>query len=286
MQISNRFKINFFFGLILLTIIWLQFVVSSTSAGILSITLVFLVFIVFNIFLNKTNNYNSSRKNDVGEEIMAFNDSVSHDLRAPLHAIMGFTQIILEDHGEELTPECKALLAHVVNANNKMKSVIDGLLALSKYTRTELLIEEVNLSALAQEIVEKLKQLTPDRRVHFSTQENLKVFGDSKLLRVVMSNLINNAFKFTSHQTEAFIEFGMNDGVYFLRDNGVGFDKRHIDKLFRAFQRLHATREFPGLGLGLTNVQQIIQRHNGKIWAEAELQQGATFFFTIKRNTL
>lgn len=280
----NRWIFNLFFFLILLTIIGLQLMVSSLVAGLTSIVLLILVFIFFNIFLNAKTKFAEN-------EMQVFNHSVSHELRAQLHAILAFTEIILEDHGENLKPEAKDALNRVVGASHKMKQVIDGVLDLLKYARTELVKEQVNLSLIAQAIANELQRLNPDRKVHFAIRENLRVKGDSRLLTVVMTNLIQNAYKFTSKQTDAHIEFGMlekKDGVdtYFLKDNGAGFDMRHLNKLFHAFQRLHASYEFPGIGLGLANVQQIINRHDGRIWAEAELQKGATFFFTLKRGTL
>lgn len=267
-------------------IICLHVWVSSLVAGMVSIALLLLTFIFFNIFFNRLKTRQKQKK----DEMHALTHSASHELRAPLHHILAFTQIILKDHSASLQPEAQDALARVVDATHKMKQVLDGILDLSKYMQSELLKERVNLSHVAQGIANEFQQTNPRRKVNFVIQENLLVNGDSRLLTVVMTNLISNAYKFTSQQADAHIEFGMfkKNGVdtYFLRDNGAGLDMRHSNMLFCAFQRLHTGHEFSGVGLGLVSVQQIINRHDGRIWAEAELKKGTTFFFTLKRNIL
>ena len=220
-------------------------------------------------------------------ELEAFSYSVSHDLRAPLRAIDGFSQALLEDHAEQVDTEGKDHLRRVRTAAQRMAELIDDLLDLSRVTRAEMRRERVDLSELAQDIVSQLEKSEPERRVEFFVKDDLVVNGDPSLLRVALENLLGNAWKFTGERTPARIEFGIEeqDGqrVYFVRDNGAGFDMAYADKLFGPFQRLHAATEFPGTGVGLASVQRIIHRHGGRVWAEAEVDQGATFYFTLKR---
>ncbi len=219
------------------------------------------------------------------KELEAFSYSVSHDLRAPLRAIDGFSQVLLEDHAEQVDDEGKDHLRRVRTAAQKMAELIDDMLSLSQVTRAEMRRENIDLSELAQDIVAELEKSEPERRVELQVEDGLVVEGDSGLLRVALGNLLRNAWKFTGERTPASIEFGAEeqDGqrVYFVRDNGAGFDMAYADKLFGPFQRLHAATEFPGTGIGLASVQRIIHRHGGRIWAEAEVDQGATFYFTL-----
>lgn len=221
----------------------------------------------------------------VHKELEAFSYSVSHDLRAPLRTMMGFSNILLEDHATSLTEEGRLTLGRIVGAAKKMGQLIDGLLDLSRLTRTDLLESEVNLSLIAGETLAELQAHNPDRKVTCVIAPNLTVKGDARLLRAAIGNLLSNAWKFTEKQPEARIEFGAleKDGklTYQVRDNGAGFDMRHVDKLFGTFQRLHSAQEFQGTGIGLATVKRIIQRHGGQIWAEAELNKGATFFFRL-----
>jgi PAS domain S-box-containing protein len=221
-------------------------------------------------------------------ELEAFSYSVSHDLRAPLRSIDGFSQALLEDYAEQLPAEGQNYLMRVRAAAQRMAQLIDDLLGLSRVTRAPLQSRFVNLSALAQTIARDLKQTQPERQVTFLIAPDLAASGDQQLLRIVLENLMGNAWKFTSKRTDAFIEVGVQDDdagerVFFVRDNGAGFDMAFANKLFGAFQRFHTAEQFPGTGIGLATVQRIIRRHGGKTWAESSVDKGATFCFTLPR---
>lgn len=218
-------------------------------------------------------------------ELDAFSYSVSHDLRAPLRAIDGFSRILAQEYGDHLDHRGRDYLGRVRAAAQHMAALIDDLLKLSRITRTELQPGPVDLSALAAEILAGLQQRDPDRMVRCRIQPGIEVMGDPRLLRVVLDNLLENAWKFTASRGETTLEFGVREdageAVFFLRDNGVGFDMAYADKLFGAFQRLHDARDFPGTGIGLATVQRVINKHGGRVWAEAEVDRGATFYFTL-----
>lgn len=218
-------------------------------------------------------------------ELDAFSYSVSHDLRAPLRAIDGFSRILEQEYGERLDDRGRDYLGRVRNAAQHMAALIDDLLKLSRVTRTELQPGPVDLSALAAEVLAGLQRRDPQRAARCIVEPDIEVRGDSRLLRVVLDNLLENAWKFTAPRAEAELEFGVREeggeAVFFLRDNGVGFDMAYADKLFGAFQRLHDARDFPGTGIGLATVQRVINKHGGRIWAEAEVDRGATFYFTL-----
>ncbi len=224
------------------------------------------------------------------KELESFSYSVSHDLRAPLRSIDGFSQILLEDYADELDEEGRDYLGRVRASSQRMGRLIDDLLSLSRVTRGAIRRERVSLSALAEEVAEGFREANPDRGVEFSAQRGLEVWGDPRLLRVALVNLIGNAWKFTEKEPEARISFGMDEKlsqrslvpIYYVRDNGAGFDMTYADKLFGAFQRLHAADEFEGTGIGLATVQRIVRRHGGQIWAEGEVGRGATFYFTMR----
>ncbi|HDD24700.1 MAG TPA: PAS domain S-box protein [Chloroflexi bacterium] len=225
----------------------------------------------------------------VNKELEAFAYSVSHDLRAPLRSIDGFSRALLEDYEERLDVEGQDYLHRIRAACRRMGQLIDDLLRLSRVTRSEMRYEEVSLSALIQEIAVELQETQPERRVEFTIQPGLVVDGDRQLLRVAMENLLGNAWKFTGKREQARIAFGLTEvgdkQVYFVRDNGVGFDTAYAHKLFVAFQRLHSLVEFEGNGIGLATVQRIIRRHGGQVWAEGAVGQGATFYFTLGTKT-
>ena len=222
----------------------------------------------------------------VNKELEAFSYSVSHDLRAPLRSIDGFSQILIEDYPDKLDEQGKDYLNRVRSASQRMAQLIDDMLKLSRVTRSEMRRETVDLSALAQSIVEELQETQPERQVDFAIAPGLTSNGDSQLLRQLMENLLSNAWKFTGHHPQARIEFGATqvDGkeAFFVRDNGVGFDMAYADKLFGVFQRLHSQEEFPGTGVGLATVQRIAHRHGGQVRAEGKVEEGATFYFTLK----
>jgi signal transduction histidine kinase len=223
-------------------------------------------------------------------ELEAFSYSVSHDLRAPLRSIDGFSQILMEDYTDEIDEEGKDYLGRVRAASQRMGRLIDDILGLSRVTRGTMSRERLDLGALATEVAEELRETRPERKVEFSAQKGLEVWGDPKLLRVALANLIGNAWKFTEKTPEARIEFGLDEElsregrvpVYYVRDNGAGFDMTYANKLFGAFQRLHGADEFEGTGIGLATVQRVVHRHGGRIWAEGEVDRGATFYFTLR----
>jgi light-regulated signal transduction histidine kinase (bacteriophytochrome) len=222
----------------------------------------------------------------VNQELAAFSYSVSHDLRAPLRSIDGFSQL-LEDYAEGLDERGKRYLRHIRESARDMGELIDGLLALSGVTRSELRREVVDLSRLAQDIAVSLQHRDSGltRQVEFQFEQGLSAEGDARLLRNVLDNLLGNAWKFTRKRPDARIEVGTSrqgDGpAFFVRDNGAGFDMAYASKLFGTFQRLHAAAEFEGHGIGLATVQRIVHRHGGRIWAEGQVGVGATFYFTL-----
>ncbi len=219
------------------------------------------------------------------QELEAFSYSVSHDLRAPLRSIDGFSQALLEDYAERIDEPGRQYLGRIRAATARMGELIDDLLQLSRVTRAEMTREAVDLSALAGSIVDDLRRTDPDRPVEVVIQSGLHVEGDAKLLRIALVNLLSNAWKFTGRQAAARIELGSsetdNEHVFYVRDNGAGFDMAYASKLFGAFQRLHAASEFPGTGIGLAIVQRIVRRHGGRLWAEGAVNRGATFYFTL-----
>lgn len=218
-------------------------------------------------------------------ELESFSYSVSHDLRAPLRSIDGFSRILLRDYESKLDDEGKDSLQRVRSAAQRMGQLIDDLLQLSRLTRGEMHRAPVNLSQIAQSVIEQLRTEDPDRNVEVAIEPDLVADCDSHLIHAVFENLLGNAWKFTVHEPTAKIEFGRTkaDGqkAFFVRDNGVGFDMTYSNKLFGAFQRLHSVTEFPGTGIGLATVQRVIHRHGGQVWAESKVGQGATFYFTL-----
>ncbi|MDT7042105.1 sensor histidine kinase [Candidatus Nitronereus thalassa] len=231
--------------------------------------------------LDRTTQLEASNK-----ELEAFSYSVSHDLRAPLRGIDGFSQAVLDDYHDKLDETGKQYLRRVREASQRMAKLIDAMLNLARLIRAELTFESVDLSAIGRSIAMDLSKADPDRQVEVVVVDNLRTTADPDLTRVILENLLGNAWKFTSHEEFPRIELGMTyhyaQPVFFVRDNGVGFDMTYADKLFGAFQRLHAVSEFQGIGIGLATVHRIIQRHGGRIWAEASVGKGATFFFTLE----
>lgn len=222
---------------------------------------------------------------NANKELESFSYSVSHDLRAPLRAIDGFSLALLEDCGAALDEDGKQHLARIRSAASKMSLLIDDMLNLARISRSHMVRDTVNLSRLAQEILQDLRGSDPERKVSVSITPDLLVSGDRNLLRIALQNLLGNAWKFTSSRATAHIEFGREvDGsqaAFFVKDNGAGFDMQYVDKLFGVFQRLHPDGEYPGTGVGLATVQRIIRRHGGSVWAKAEPEQGATFYFVL-----
>jgi light-regulated signal transduction histidine kinase (bacteriophytochrome) len=222
------------------------------------------------------------RKN---KELEAFSYSVSHDLRAPLRAIDGFSQALLEDCADHLPPEGLNHLNRVRAGAQRMAALIDDMLQLSRITRAEMRRVRVDIATLAREIVTGLQLESPERKVETAIAPDMEVEGDPGLLKIALENLVGNSWKFASKAPAAKIEIGVEqdseEPVYFVRDNGAGFSMSHAEKLFRPFQRLHAEKEFPGTGVGLATVQRVIERHGGRVWAEGEPGRGACFRFTL-----
>lgn len=219
-------------------------------------------------------------------ELEAFSYSVSHDLRAPLRSISGFSQALLEDCHDHLDDRGRQHLSRVLAAAKRLEQLIEDLLRLSRVTRASLRREQVDLSGMARDVVAEVQQhARADRPAEFVVHEGMEVQGDARLLRLALENLIGNAVKFTGRRSQARIEFGCTtrdgESAYFVRDNGAGFDMAYADKLFIPFQRLHRESDFPGTGIGLATVQRIVQRHGGRIWAESEMGAGSTFYFTL-----
>ena len=219
-------------------------------------------------------------------ELEAFSYSASHDLRAPLRSMAGFAEILHEDYGDRLDDAGRSHLQRIRKAAIRMGQLIDDLLQLARVSRADLSKASVNLSGLAQEVLDELASDSPGRSVKVSIQENLMAEADPILLRVALQNLMENAWKYSGQRPDAEIDFGarpMPDGklAYYVRDNGSGFDMAHAARLFQPFVRLHSGEDYPGTGIGLATVARVIERHGGRVWAEAEKDQGATFFFTL-----
>jgi light-regulated signal transduction histidine kinase (bacteriophytochrome) len=219
------------------------------------------------------------------KELESFSYSVSHDLRAPLRSIDGFSQALLEEYSDRLDSTGRGYLERVRHAAQRMSGLIDDMLNLSRVTRSPIRHENLDLSVIARSIAEDLRREEPARKVVFAVEEGLTATGDSQLLRVALENLLRNSWKYTSGHESAKIEFGRlkqnGKSPFFVRDDGAGFDARYADRLFGAFQRLHTEAEFPGTGIGLATVQRIVHRHGGEIWAEGAVERGATFYFTL-----
>lgn len=218
-------------------------------------------------------------------ELEAFNYTVSHDLRTPLRTINGFAQVLLEEYGNRLDEEGKQALERVRAASDRMSELIRDLLEFSRITRTQLKLQEVDLATLARSVADQLSQREPERTVSFTAPEYVRATCDPRLLRVTLENLLGNAWKFSRLRADARVEFGIEPGpdgpVFFVRDNGAGFEMAYAQKLFRPFERLHSEGQFEGTGIGLATVARIVERHGGRVWAEGAVGQGACFRFTL-----
>jgi PAS domain S-box-containing protein len=219
------------------------------------------------------------------KELESFSYSISHDLRAPLRAMKGFCNILLEDYNEKLDTQGQEYLRRITSSSDKMSELIDDILNLSKISRQEVISEEIDLSAIADAVVAMLRQDDPANTVEVDIARDLKTRGDSHLMSIALSNLIGNAWKYSSKTPGAKIEFGSAEKegqkIYYIRDNGAGFNMNYADKLFEPFRRLHSDREFSGTGIGLAIVKRVIEKHKGAVWAESETGKGATFYFTL-----
>ena len=235
--------------------------------------------------LNTDLQHNLDELASANKELEAFSYSVSHDLRNPLNRILGFSDVLLEGYSDKLDGEGKDHLNRVIKNATRMNRIMDDLLHLSRISRHGVQRQDVDLSKLAASVVAELREAQPDRGATVDIQEGIAVFADAKLIEVALSNLLGNAWKFTSKTKNARIQFGTfeQEGkiVYYVKDNGAGFDQSLSEKLFLPFHRLHSEEEFEGTGIGLATVQRIIHRHGGKVWAEGEPGKGAMFYFTL-----
>ncbi|HYG90720.1 MAG TPA: PAS domain S-box protein [Azospirillum sp.] len=237
--------------------------------------------------LNLDLRHRATQLENANRELEAFSYSVSHDLRAPLRSIAGFSQVLMEDYSANLDEEGRDYLQRIAGASRRMAQLIDDLLNLSRLSRGEVHRTPVDLSELARAVIGELAAAHPERRVTVVIAPDLTAQADPHLVRTVLVNLLGNAWKYTGRKESAHIEFGATEDeegqrVFFVRDNGAGFDMTYADKLFGAFQRLHGMKDFPGSGVGLATVQRIVHKHGGKVWAEAIVDRGATFYFTLQ----
>jgi signal transduction histidine kinase len=220
------------------------------------------------------------------KELETFSYSVSHDLRAPLNAIRGLSDILMEDYSDKFNEDAKDLLKKITASTEKMSALINDILSLAKISRETMNCREIDLCPIAESVVNELRLAEPQRNIEIIIAAALSVFADAQLMRIALSNLIGNAWKYTGKNPSARIEIGAmtteNEHIFFVRDNGTGFPMSHAHKLFQPFQRLHSASQFPGTGIGLATVYKIILRHGGRIWAESEIDKGSTFYFTLK----
>jgi light-regulated signal transduction histidine kinase (bacteriophytochrome) len=260
--IDNVNRIEGFFALLLFTLIIIQLIRSNRHLKEISDKLEY-----------------------ANKELESFSYSAAHDLRAPLAAIKGFSQIITEDYADKLDTDGQECMKKISESAEKMSTLIDDILRLSKISLHQINLQNVNMSSIAESVVDDLKKSFPQRNAEIKIQKELWVKGDVNLIQIVLTNLIGNAWKYSSKIKKAVIRFGLIERnertVYFISDNGAGFDMNKMNKLFKPFQRLHPENEFPGTGVGLSIVERIIRRHGGKIWAESKQGEGATFYFTL-----
>lgn len=219
------------------------------------------------------------------DELESYSYSIAHDLRSPVRSITSFSQVLLSDLEDKLEAQDKDALNRVVEAGKYMAELIDDILALSRITRESMRVEVLDLSAMAKKSITQLQQLEPGRKCEIDIQAGLSAKGDPRLVQLLLDNLLGNAWKYTGEKQNAIIKFGVyknnRANTFYVQDNGVGFDMQYAGKLFQPFQRLHTREEFEGTGVGLATVQRIVNRHGGKVWAESEVNDGATFYFTL-----
>ena len=237
-----------------------------------------------NLTLEKCVRERTQQLMDANKELDAFSHSISHDLRAPLRAIDGFSRLLCEHCGMSLDDQGRTYLDRVLQSVKRMEQLIEDLMRLSRISQAELHRAPTDLTAMSKEILDALTASEPKRQITKRIADNLHCDADPRLLRIALENLLNNAWKFTTKSLDARIEVGCEDGAFFVRDNGAGFDSGRADELFNPFRRLHAASEYPGTGVGLSIVQRIIRRHGGSITAQAAPGQGATFSFTLPRS--
>lgn len=220
------------------------------------------------------------------EELESYSYSIAHDLRAPVRSVTSFSQVLLDDMAKKLVPEERNTLNRIITAGKYMAELIDDILSLAKITRENMVLQPLNLSVMAECGLDRLRELQPHRACIVNVEPNLQAKGDSRLTQQLLDNLLENAWKYTAKNVEASIEFGSvpdsGGKVFYVRDNGVGFDMQYAGKLFQPFQRLHSKEEFEGTGIGLAIARRIVDRHGGKIWVESEINKGTTVFFTLQ----
>lgn len=242
--------------------------------------------IKFNEELEKRVNQRTEELINVNKELESFSYTVSHDLRAPLRSINGFSNMLLDEFKSKLDKEAIEYLNRIINSSNKLAELIDHLLSLSRITRSEIKKTRVDLSKIANDIIIELKEINPERKINFKCKKNILIDADYTLIHSALYNLIQNAWKYSSKKSNTKIEFGetkeLYNRVFYIKDNGVGFDMKYSDKLFKIFQRLHSDKEYEGTGIGLATVNRIINKHGGSIWAESEIDKGTTIYFTLE----
>ncbi|TNF60795.1 MAG: hypothetical protein EP306_07995, partial [Burkholderiales bacterium] len=238
-----------------------------------------------NLMLERRVQERTAQLSEAIEELEAFSYSVSHDMRAPLRHIGGYAQLLTEEPGLALSQDGRAFVDRIQRSVTRLEQLISDLLELSRVGRADLEKQPLNLGILAEEVAEELEHSQPGRKVAWRIADNLPAEGDPRLLRVLLVNLIGNAWKYSSKNGAPCIEVGIEDGAFFVRDNGAGFDMKYAGRLFKPFQRLHKPSDFEGTGVGLATVARIVGRHGGRIWAEASPGQGATFRFTLSAST-
>jgi len=267
----------------------------STVFVLSSILLAGLVIVLFYAYLHRIQSKLSKAyaklRHEIGErkqvqqQLESYSYTIAHDLRAPLRSITSFSQILAEEVGESLRGDARDALQRVIRAGSHMAELIDDILELSRITRRHMSVGRVDLSQCAGEYFERLRSEEPNRRLEYHVEKNVVVSGSRELLYAALKNLLENAWKFTSKKETAKIQFATTtlngETVYFVRDNGVGFDMEYVDKLFGTFQRLHPKETYPGTGIGLATVKRVIERHKGRVWAESEVGKSATFYFTL-----
>jgi len=228
-------------------------------------------------YLERTEELEASNK-----ELESFTYSVSHDLRSPLRSILGYAKILQEDYGHVLDEEGRMILGRQIDAAQRMERLISDLLDYSRLGRREILPADFDISRLAREVAEEVTRRSRNYPVYFDIEDGLRAYADPSLMRFVLQNLFENAVKYSAPKGKAEVEFGQEpDQSYFVRDHGIGFEMKYVDNLFKPFERLHNASQFPGTGIGLTNVQRVVLRHGGKVWAESTLDEGATFHFSL-----
>jgi light-regulated signal transduction histidine kinase (bacteriophytochrome) len=230
--------------------------------------------------------HQTAQLRDANQQLEAFSYSIAHDLKAPLRAISGFSTMLMEDYGPKLDGEALRYVRTIGSSVNAMRQLIDDLLEFSRHGFKEMELSGIDMNELVSSVLGELQRATPERQIEWRLQPLPPVHGDRAMIRQVWVNLLSNAIKFSGRTGNAWVEVGCSDtgeqqNTYYVKDNGAGFDMKHVDKLFGIFQRLHSAKQFEGTGVGLSIVQRVVQRHGGRVWAEAKVNEGATFHFTL-----